>query len=100
MSLTITENLNFIRISSPKDWYFDPTRTADLLKGLHSAQEMFVLESIGTPRGLRFFVRTESGRSGARSHLESALGSVLAPGRTDPLTPIHRRYDCVGVLNG
>ena len=85
MSLTITENLNFIRISSPKDWYFDPTQTADLLKGLHSAQEMFVLETIATPRGLRFFVRTESGRSGARSHLKSALGSVMAPGRTDPL---------------
>ena len=85
MSLTITENLNFIRISSPKDGYFDPTQTADLLKGLHSAQEMFVLETIATPRGLRFFVRTESGRSGARSHLKSALGSVMAPGRTDPL---------------
>ena len=85
MSLTTTENLNFIRISSPKDWYFDPTRTADLLKGLHSAQEMFVLETIAKPRGLRFFVRTESGRSGARSHLKSALGPVLAPGRTDPL---------------
>ena len=85
MSMNATENLNFIRISSPKPGYFDPTQTADLLKGLHSAQEMFVLESIGTPRGLRFFVRTESGRSGARSHLKSALGSVMAPGRTDPL---------------
>ena len=85
MSLTITENLNFIRISSPKDWYFDPMQTADLLKGLHSAQEMFVLETIATPRGLRFFVRTESERSKVQSHLKSALGSVMAPGRTDPL---------------
>ena len=85
MSMNATENLNFIRISSPKDWYFDPTRTADLLKGLHSAQEKCVLETIATPRGLRFFVRTESGQSGARSHLKSALGSVMAPGRTDPL---------------
>ena len=85
MSLTTTENLNFIRISSPKPRYFDPTQTADILKGLHSAQEMFVLESIGTPRGLGFFVRTESERSKVQSHLKSALGSVMAPGRTDPL---------------
>ena len=69
MSMNATENLNVIRISSPKDGYFDPTQTADLLKGLHSAQEMFVLETIATPRGLRFFVRTESGRSKVQSHL-------------------------------
>ena len=71
MSLNAAENLNFIRISSPKDWYFDPTRTADLLKDLHSAQEKCVLETIATPRGLRFFVRTESERSKVPSRISS-----------------------------